>query len=189
MHQSAPNNLLRMTCVDPHRCIYSGQAKQGTYYCWIIDEQEDEKSFVAELLFIYLPTWAAIVYIFLQNFYIISYLRRNYVLTQQEIDIYRRILLYPLILVVCTLFSTVKLTLEIAYREVPFLILVLSQVFAWSQGLLDALVYGLTPVVKIKLKELFSRKQPEPPQQVELQPQPENDYYYFYRKSFSNSFL
>lgn len=69
----------------------------------------------------------------------------------------RRLKLYPLLLIVDYSFATVNRLYEFIYPDDPlFVLIIIAWSFASISGFFNAIVYGLTPSVRIALRNFCS---------------------------------
>jgi hypothetical protein len=118
-------------------------------WCWITDN--DAISTVWRFLQFYLPLWVAVSY----SFFVYTRVRKQFaflVATNNDAGrlMMNRIRYYPLVLVVCYFFGSINVIFELSGTNYFWLNL-LHAFLAPSQGLVNAFVYGYTPIVHARL--------------------------------------
>ncbi|CAG9331360.1 unnamed protein product [Blepharisma stoltei] len=132
-----------------------GKARFGE--CWIVIDDDRTNGIVWQLFQFYLPLWLG--FIFNASCY---YKVRHFVkvmmmhvqndlddaVKQQKLKLISRLKYYPLALIFCWFFATIdQIYLYSNYDDPSFGLALLDVSFGSSQGLLNALIYGLNPVV------------------------------------------
>lgn len=133
-----------------------GQA-QG--WCWIKLDSDNSYDYaigiVLRLALFFAPLWIIIpinLYIYAR---VISHLRNNVDCTDEMLELRKSLIVrlssYPLILVLCFLPISIKRFYEFSDTESDFVLSVIAAVFVSLQGVLDALAYGMTDTVRVRL--------------------------------------
>ena len=140
----------------------------SSWNCWIIIDQEKERSGTILRFFeFYIPLWAAIA----MNF-ILYYKSSNFIKklnASKDVSVLKRLQLYPLILVFCWFWGTINRIYSIFYKTPPIWLQGLHIFFGNLQGIINAIIYGLTGKVKALLREKFcGEKNEELPDNSEL---------------------
>lgn len=123
----------------------------GDGWCWIQETGEMTETIWSLALF-YIPLWL----IFIANIFI--YIRVIMVINEEMGDLreqsllrrelVRRLIIYPMILLLCFLPVTVKRIYEFIHQCSPFELFYVSGFFASSVGFCNSIAYGFNPTVR-----------------------------------------
>jgi len=123
--------------------------KDGYNFCWFSDIQ-------FELPFFFVPT--AVFLAFNIIIYIIIIIKMRRISTSgQRSKAQTRLLILPLIFIICILPKVIGDILFVSTKEIPVVIEVIQSFLLSLQGFLDAIAYGFNPMVWREYKQLWYR--------------------------------
>lgn len=140
-----------LPCVLTLLPLFSSSYGDTGGWCWIHDD--DSISIVWRFLQFYIPLWAAISY----NIFVYTKVHRKIKAIQQldpssNTTMMSRMKYYPLVLIICFTPGTINILFELSGKS-SFGLNILHAIFAASQGMMNAVVYGLTPAVYERVSE------------------------------------
>lgn len=141
----------------------TGNYGSAAGWCWIDVIKNSTAGTVWRFFCFYIPLWAVCIY----NLVVYAKVRKRLQETAERegklpdrVKRLTRLVYYPLILVVCYIFGTINRIVSIFSRPV-FGIVIIHAVGMSSQGTLNAIVYGMNPQVKNKIRAIFGYEDQE----------------------------
>lgn len=117
-------------------------------WCWIKNEKD---VYHWRLIQFYIPLWIAVFYCMFV--YIKVFFRLKESRDAGSSRLMTRIMYYPLVLVVCFGPATIHRLFEFFTQKTSFTLAMFHAVFSSVFGLSNAIVYGLTPVVRERVRD------------------------------------
>ena len=128
-------------------------------YCWIKSsngygsEETDlaTTSALLVLLNLYIPLWISAIFIIIIVVKVIKYVKSS--MLQSDLDFVSRLKLYPIVLIVCWTPATINRILSFCTGQDYAWMVCLHIIFSRIEGLLHMIVYGMTGLVQVIIKE------------------------------------